>query len=85
MDATEPKYPTGAEVHAGDTIRFDGRGARVVFVTQRGEYEPDFPAGEWAFVQGDTIAIQFDDGEVMMYGSFCGSDEIVLLARRGAA
>ena len=85
MTATDPKYPSGEEVHAGDKLRFEGRGATVVFVTHRREYEPGFPESDWAFLKGDTIAVQFDDGTLMMFDAFCECDEIVLLARHGAA
>ena len=85
MTATDPKYPSGEEVHAGDHILFGGAPAEVIFVTQRNEYADGVSAVEWEFVKGDTIALRFEDGRIMMYDSFCDHDEITVLPRNGAA
>lgn len=83
MTPTPPQYPTGEEVHAGDSILFGGSPAFIMFVTQRNEYADGFPRDDWAFVEGDTIAVRFEDGNIMMYDSFCDQDAITLLRRAG--
>lgn len=78
---SESQYPSGEPIHAGDKILFGGNPARIVIVTQIDEYAEDFPKTEWAFLSGDTIAVRYDDGRLMMYDSFCAHDEITLLER----
>ena len=44
----EQRYFTGEEIHGGDRVRYAGCPGTVVFVIDRGEYSPEFPAGHWS-------------------------------------
>jgi hypothetical protein len=78
-----PRYPSGEEIHAGDRILFGGQPARIIFVTQRKEYAEGVLPSDWDFVRGDTIGVQFENGRIVMYDSFCHHDAITVLSRAG--
>jgi hypothetical protein len=44
----EQLYHSGEEIHAGDEIRYAGQPGKIVFVIDRNEYLPDFPAKDWS-------------------------------------
>jgi hypothetical protein len=44
----EQLYHSGEEIHAGDEIRYAGHPGKIVFVIDRNEYLPDFPAKDWS-------------------------------------
>lgn len=74
-------YPWGDEIHAGDRIAFQGEKARVLFVKRTGEFAPGVSPSDWEFMPEDTIALEFEDGRMMCYDSFCGHDAIELVSR----
>jgi ketosteroid isomerase-like protein len=76
---SDPRYPSGEEVHAGDKVLLGGIPASIIFVTQRSEFADGISAADWSFVPGDAIAVRFEDGRIIMYDSFCDHDEIQLL------
>lgn len=82
---SNPRYPTGEEIHAGDRLLFDGRPATILFVTERGEFARGVSPVDWDFVKGNTIGVLFeDDGNIAMYDSFCHHDSINFLSRAQA-
>jgi hypothetical protein len=80
-----PTYPDTAEqIRTGDRIAFGDRTGRIVIVTDADQFAPDFPKSEWSFVRAHTIAVKFDDGQLMMFDSFCSHDAVRLLSRDSA-
>jgi len=79
-----PRYPTGEEVHAGDSIVFQEQRARVLFVKQINEFAVGIAAAEWDFISDNTIGLEFEDGRYMGFDGFCHHDGIILLSRSGA-
>ena len=43
----EQRYHTGEEVHIGDRVRYAGHPGIIVFVIDRSEFSPEFPAANW--------------------------------------
>ena len=79
---SDPVYPSGEEIHAGDRLLFDCRPATILFVIQRSEFAPGVSPADWAFVTGDAIGVRFeDDGSIAMYDAFCHHDAITILSR----
>lgn len=78
------RYPGGEEIHAGDTIVFQGQAARVLFLPQ-GDGVREFASGvsssDWEFIPATTIFLEFRDGRQVGYDGFCKHDGIVLVSR----
>ena len=79
MSADHPKYSSGELVRVGDPVSVaDAVPGEVVFVVERGEFAPDFPASESAYL-GRGFMVRESDGTLVHYEQ--SSPELRLLSR----
>ena len=81
MSADHPKYSNGDLVRVGDVVSVAGAASgEVVFVVERNEFAPDFPAAEWVYL-GCGFMVRESDGTLVHYKQ--SSRELRLLSRVG--
>ena len=79
MSADHPKYANGELVRVGDIVSGAGAASgEVVFVIERNEFAPEFPASEWAYL-GRGFMVRESDGTLVHYEQ--SSPELRLLTR----
>ena len=64
-------YGSGDEVRLGDRVRLGvedspARRGQVVFVIERNEFTPDFPAHEWIYLYKGFM-VKLEDGNLIHY------------------
>lgn len=76
------KYFDGQDVRLGDRVRLrDDDGGLVVCLIDTGEFTPEFPAAQWAYLQTGFVA-QFPKFGVIHYEE--AEEDLVLVARSAA-
>ena len=64
---TPPCYSSGDEIRVGDQVDHPGPATGVVvFVLERGEFAPGFPAEEWSYLESGFM-VQDPDGTLIFY------------------
>jgi len=67
MTASPPTYTGGEPVRLGDRVSGPGTArGEVVFVVERAEFAPDFPASEWAYLKRGFM-VRETDGTLVHY------------------
>ncbi|HLM38838.1 MAG TPA: hypothetical protein VK434_04495 [Microvirga sp.] len=51
----ESSYVTGETVCLGDIVELDGRLGRIVACLDTGQYSPEFPEEQWAYLQTGVL------------------------------
>jgi hypothetical protein len=73
-----PCYISGEKVRCGDAISYNGQAGTIVFVIERGEYTPDFPAADWSHC-GRGFMVRFQNSALLMLED--ADEDLVLIHR----
>ena len=78
MISTAPHYSSGEDVRCGDAVSYAGQRGTVVFVIDREEYTPEFPAADWSHY-GRGFMLRFENSALLMLEQ---ADEDLVLVHR---
>jgi hypothetical protein len=61
MASDDLRYSSGEEIRLGDSVLASGTApGTVVCVIERGEFTPDFPAAQWAYLERGFMVLEAD-------------------------
>jgi hypothetical protein len=76
----EQRYYSGEEIHIGDRVTYGGTPGVILFVIDRGEFSPEFPAEHWSGCRTGFMIRSKSMGLVMLDRS----DEVLEFISRAA-